>query len=65
MVSGLLIPEIHDMNFWGRTLDRIMFSRNHYLVPAKHVNPIDIKLLEQIHRVGWIAQAIPSNPDLL
>ena len=46
-------------------LERIMFSRNRYVVPTKHVNPLYIKLLEQIHRFGWITQAIPSNPDLL
>ena len=32
-----------------------MFSRNHYVIPTKHVNPLYIKLLEQIHRAGWIA----------
>ena len=41
-----------------------MFSRNRYVVPTEHVNPLYIKMLEQI-RVGWIAQAIPSYPDLL
>jgi hypothetical protein len=42
-----------------------MFSRNRYAVATKHVNPIGLKSLEQIHRVGWIAGAIPADPDLL
>ena len=42
-----------------------MFGRNRYVIPTKRVNPLYIKLLEQVHRVGWIAQAIPSNPNLL
>jgi hypothetical protein len=29
------------------------------------VNPIDIKELEQIHMVGRIGQAMPTNHDLL
>jgi hypothetical protein len=28
------------------------------------VNPIDIKELEQIHMIGRIAKAIPTNHDL-
>jgi hypothetical protein len=46
-------------------LDRIMFSRNRKAVPAKHVNPIDLIVLEQIHRAGGSPKAIPSDPDLL
>jgi hypothetical protein len=42
-----------------------MFSRNRKAVPAKHVNPIDLIVLEQIHRAGESPKAIPSDPDLL
>jgi hypothetical protein len=42
-----------------------MFSRNRKTVAAKHVNPIDLIVLEQIHRAGGSPKAIPSDPDLL
>jgi len=42
-----------------------MFWRNHFVVAPKHVNPIAIKKLEQIHPVEWIAKAIPFDRDLL
>jgi len=42
-----------------------MFSRNREAVSTKHVNPIDLKELEQIHRIGCFAKAIPSDLDLL
>ena len=32
---------------------------------SNHVNPIYIKYLKQIHRVGGSPLAIPSDPDLL
>ena len=42
-----------------------MFRRKHFVFASKHVNPLYIKQLEQIHRAGWIAYAIPFSPDLL
>ncbi len=42
-----------------------MFGRKRCEFPSKHVNPLYTFDLEQIHRVRWIALAIPSNPDLL
>jgi hypothetical protein len=41
-----------------------MFSRKRKAVPAKH-DPIDLIVLEQIHRAGGSPKAIPSDPDLL
>ena len=35
------------------------------MISTKHVNPIDIKQLGQIHRVDGSLSAIPFNPDLL
>ncbi|MBR45995.1 MAG: hypothetical protein CMM31_05880, partial [Rhodospirillaceae bacterium] len=46
-------------------LNRIMMSRNHFAVPTHHVNPIDIKELEQIHMICRIGVAIPTYHDLL
>jgi len=46
-------------------LERIMFSRNHFVVSRKHVNPLYINWVEQIHRVDGSPLAIPSDPDLL
>ncbi len=42
-----------------------MFSRKHFVVSLKHVNPLYIKSLEQIHRCDGSPKAIPSKPDLL
>ena len=42
-----------------------MFSRNHFVVSTKHVNPLSIKQLEQIHLVNGSPLAIPSDQDLL
>jgi hypothetical protein len=42
-----------------------MFSRNHFVVSTKHVNPLYTLKLEQIHRVDGSPPAIPFDPDLL
>ncbi len=39
-----------------------MFRRKRLAVPAKHVNPLDISLLEQIHRVRWITPGDSVKP---
>src|SRR3546814_9644309 len=46
-------------------LDRIVGRWNRGAVPYAHVNPIYLKRVEQIHRVGGSPPAIPPDPDLL
>jgi hypothetical protein len=48
-----------------RALERIMFSRNHFVVSAIYVNPLTIIWLDQIHRTDGSPQTIPSKPDLI
>ncbi|MDJ0609366.1 MAG: glutathione S-transferase family protein [Kiloniellales bacterium] len=47
-------------------LERIMFGRNQFVVPTKHVNPLYILELEQIHAIEWIAsgESIQSRSAL-
>jgi len=41
-------------------------SGSRLITPAiNRVNPLDIMIIEQIHRVGGSPGAMPINPDLL
>ncbi len=42
-----------------------MIDRSHFVASVNHVNPLDIYKIEQIHAIGRIAKAMPTNPDLL
>jgi hypothetical protein len=51
--------------FQGIGLERIMFSRHHFVVSVIYVNPLTIIWLDQIHRHDGSLVAIPSEPDLI
>lgn len=42
-----------------------MFGRKRHAVQTKHVNPLYVKKLEQIHLVAGSPLATPCDPDLL
>ena len=46
-------------------LERIVFRWKHAALPPKHVNPLYISKLDQIHPVRWHREAIPSDRDLI